>query len=95
MQYSDALFSRPTAASNVWFGKFVRLIVCNNNVKFCDPRLSHCLEIRPKAIGDGILEFLYSNFQLEASSDVTSSVAEDNVNVDVRIKCGESRSNRS
>ena len=50
IQYSVVICSRLEAANDVISSRFVRLIVPDNFVKFCDPRLNCSLEIRPKVL---------------------------------------------
>ena len=52
----NAFCSQLEAACDVLSGSFVRLIVPDNCVKFCDPRLNRSGEIRPKTIGGGIFD---------------------------------------
>ena len=50
MQYLIAICSLPEAASDVMSHMFMRMIVSDNGVKFCDPnpRLNRFRKIRPK-----------------------------------------------
>ena len=73
---------------------FVGPFVSNKYVKFHDSGLKRSREIPPEAVGDCILDrFLKYNFRPEGDNDVISSVAVENVSVDVCVKFGDSRSN--
>ena len=64
VQYSVAFCTEPEAAIDVISGASVRLIVPDNNaVKFCDPGLYFCREIkiRPNAVGNDISAVFRSN----------------------------------
>ena len=77
-------------------GKFVKLIVFNNCVKFCYPRLNHSREIRSEGISEGIFDsFFRDNFWPVVDSDVISGVIVDQTGMDVPVKFGDPRSNRS
>ena len=72
------------------------LTVPDKVVKFRGPRLNCSEESRPKAIGDGIFDsFFRDNFLPEVASGLISGVAVEFVGVDLNVKCGDSRSNRS
>ena len=74
LQCLIAFCSRPEAASDVMSGRFVRPIVLDKCVKFCDPCLNRSREIPPEAVGGSIFDSFYrDNFRLEAVSDVISS----------------------
>ena len=51
---------RPEAASDVISGKFVRPIIIDKNVKFCDPCLNHSREISPEAAGVGDFDIFFA-----------------------------------
>ena len=71
MQYLIAFYSRPEADSGVISGRFVRLIVPDKCLKYCNPYLNLSGEIRPEAIGGDIFDRLFrDNFRLEVVSDV-------------------------
>ena len=55
MQYLIAFYNRLEAVSNVISGRFVGLTAPDKCVKRRDPRLDRSEEIRPKAVGHGIL----------------------------------------
>ena len=56
-QYLIAFWSRPEAANGVTSDKFVRPIVPDKCIKFCDPCLNRSREIPLEAVGGGIFEF--------------------------------------
>ena len=74
----------------------VLLIVFDNALKFRDNCLNHSGEIRPKAIGDGIFgDFFSDNCRPEVASDIIYGTGVGLVSMDVRVKFGDSNSNRS
>ena len=52
-------------------------------------------EIEPKAVGGGIFNSFPQNFRPEVDNSVISSVAVDNVSMDIHVKFGDSMSNGS
>ena len=73
----------------------MRPIVLDKHVKFRDPNLNRSQEIPPKAVGGGIFDCFPYNFRPKVGNDVISSIAVDNVGMDVAMKFGDSRSNHS
>ena len=59
VQYLIAFCSRPEALSDVISSRFVRPIVLNKCLKFCDPCLNHFREIPPEAVGGGIFDSFF------------------------------------
>ena len=68
-------------------------VVLDKSVKFHDPSLIHSREIPPEAVRGGIFYCFPYNFRPEVDNDVISSLAVDNVGMDVCLKFGDSRSN--
>ena len=66
--------------------RFVGPLVLDKYVKLHDPSLNHSREIPPEAVGGGIVSY---SFRPEVDNDVISSMAADNVGMDVPIKFGE------
>ena len=96
MQYSIAFCSQVEAAIDVISSEFVMMIVPDKAVKFRDLGLNSSRKFRPKAIGDDICGCLfYDNCRPEVYVDVISGVVVQWVSVDVLVKFGDSRSNRS
>ena len=56
MQYLTEFCSREEAASDVISGRFVKLIVRDKSIKFCDPRKNIYEGIRPEAVGGAIFD---------------------------------------
>ena len=60
MQYLIAFCSQLETASDVISGRFVRSIVPNKSVKFCDALFKDSGEHPPIAVGGGILDGFFS-----------------------------------
>ena len=75
MQHLVALCSRPEAAKDVSFGRFVRPIVLDKRLKFRDPSLNSSREIPPEAVRGRFSTVFRYNFGQEADNDVISGVA--------------------
>ena len=74
----------------------MRPIVRNKCVKFRDPRISRSREIPPEAVGGCIWDdFVRRNLRLKVVGNVISGLAVQKFGVDVRVKCGDCRSNCS
>ena len=75
----------------------MRPVVRDAPVKFHDPRLNRSQEIEHVPVGGDILDrfFNFDNCQPEVASDLISCMAVQYVGVDVCVKFGDSRSNRS
>ena len=56
MQYLIAFCKQLEIASDIISDRFMRLLVLGECVKLCNPHLNCSGEIRPKAIGDSILD---------------------------------------
>ena len=56
VQYLISFCSQQEVAADVIPSSFVRFVVLDECVKFGDPHLKRFREIRPKAIGGGILD---------------------------------------
>ena len=73
----------------------MRLTVPDTLVKFRDRRLNRSPEIRPEAVGDGILD-RFTNFHKspqELAGDIISGLAVELVGMDALAKFGDSRLN--
>ena len=93
MIFLIAFCSQLEATSDVISGRFVRLSVPDKFLQFRDARLNCSPEIRPGAVGCGILT-VYSNFyqsRLEVTGDVISDVAVGLAGIDARAKLGDCR----
>ena len=76
-------------------GSFVRPIARDKHVKFGDPRLKTSREISPKPSHVAFSRVFGDSFRPEVVSDVISGMAAEQFGVDVPVKFGDSRSNRS
>ena len=93
VQYSIVLFAadRKQLAQSYPADRCIKPTVRDKCVKFRDPRLNRCGEIRPKAVRGGIFG-CFSNFytcEPEVAGDVIPGVASVYVGVDVRAKFGD------
>ena len=96
MQNLIAFCSQEEAVSDVICRRFVRPIVSDKCVKFYDPHLNPSPEITPiHQRWHFFNSFVHNNVQPEVDSEVKSSVAIEGVSMDVRVKFGDSASNRS
>ena len=88
VQYLIAFCSRPETNNDVISGMFAGSIFPDTFVKFCDIHLNRSGEIKPKAIGCGILAVFFNldNCRPEVAGDVVSGVALDHVGMDVTAK---------
>ena len=93
MQYLVTFCSRPEAAGDAISCTVVGPVVVRKIVKFHDPILNDSPEIPPEAVVSGIFDRFLYNFRPDVVDDVMSSVAIDNVGVNVCVKFGDSSSN--
>ena len=93
VQYLIAFCSPHEAASDELSGRFVRAIVADKRIQFCDP--DHSGEIRPEATDVVFSTVFRDHFRQEITSDVISGAAVQWDGMSVRIKFGDSRSNIS
>ena len=81
--------------SDVMSDEFVKPTVPDKCVKFRNPRLNVLEKFDPKPPEAIFRVFFRDDFRPDVFSDVISFLAVDQVGMDVRIKFGDSRSNRS
>ena len=73
VHYLITVCSRLEAASDVISDRFVRLAVPDKCLKFRDPRLNRSPEIRPEAVGGGIVDcFFLTSINADRKRVVTS-----------------------
>ena len=97
VHYLIAYCSRPEAASDAKSGRFVRLLVPDQCVKSCYPRLSLKRFLRNSIQSHRRRNFRRSyrdNVRPKVVSNVISGVAVERAGIDVSIKFGDYRSNR-
>ena len=97
VQYFNCILqlTGPEATSDVASGRCVGPVIPDNRVKFGDLRTNLSREIPPEAVRGGIFYVFGCSFRPEVVHDIISGANVGRVGMDVPVKFGDSRSNRS